>query len=51
MGPDPSWVQVDLCRVTRSVHLMSDPNIVVVILDDGHVMPITVESAKDARLI
>jgi len=51
LGPDPGWVQVDVCKVTRSVHLMADPNIVVVILDDGHVMPVTMESAKDASLI
>jgi hypothetical protein len=51
LGPDPGWVQVDLCKVTRSVHLTGSPHIVVVILDDGHVMPVTMESAKDASLI
>ncbi len=51
LGPDPGWVQVDLCKVTRSVHLMADPNIVVVIFEDGHVMPVTTDSAKTSSLI
>ena len=51
LGPQAGWVQVDSCKVTRSVHLIADPNIVVVILENGHVMPITTDSAKDAGLI
>jgi len=51
LGPDPGWVQVNLSEVRRSVHLMADPNIVVVIFEDGHVVPVTTKSAKNAGLI
>jgi len=51
LGPDPGWVQVNARNVRRSVPLISNPKIVVVILDDGHVIPVTTESAEEAGLI
>ena len=51
LDPVPVWVEIDPVNVARSVHLVADPGIAIVIFSDGCVMPVTADSARNARLI
>jgi hypothetical protein len=51
LGPKAGWVEVDASKVRRSVQLISDTEIVVVVFDDGQVMPVTSDSAAEVGLI
>ena len=51
LGPDSGWAQVDAADVARTVHLTTDPSIVIAIFYDGRVVPITERSAEDAGLV
>jgi hypothetical protein len=51
LGSKAGWVEVDASKVRRSVQLISDSEIVVVVFDDGQVMPVTSDSAAEVGLI
>lgn len=51
LAPNYDWIRIDPLAIRRSVRLSDNPEIAVVILNDGHVVPVTSSSAIEAGLI
>lgn len=45
------WIKIDPLKIRRSVRLSENPEIAVIVLVDGHVVPVTATSAAEAGLI
>jgi hypothetical protein len=51
LRPGPISKRIDASKVVRSIQLLTYPDIVIVLFDNGTAMPVTAASALSAGLI